>query len=242
MREVAQQHRDLYSCGGFDLFIQPNSQDFFMNLAIPTSSDNWQVSIQEMLEICNKKNRRARLEYFDELYPDLKTALESAGFKQDMQAPVMVLASKDFKLQTIEKQGIYRRLQAHESDMLERALRQQSLAYGGTGDDNALVWLPSLVNGLANSSVLVAVLEKDDFVSGASIQIGAGIAELAGVWTHPNWQNRGFAFELCQHLISDYFAEGYDLLWLSAAEGAQRLYQKLGFSRLGTQLNYSYRS
>lgn len=49
---------------------------------------------------------------------------------------------------------------------------------------------------------------------------------------------RGFALVTCQALLQRYFEAGYDLCWLSAAEGAQRLYEKLGFEAVGSQLNY----
>ncbi len=210
-----------------------------MNLAVPTGSDNWQVSVAQLLAIFKEHTRQPRLEYFDDLHPDLKIALEAAGFKQDMRAPVMVLEGKDFQKRQLKTRGRYRRLYNDEKENIEHALRRQSLAYGGTGDDSSLVWLPNLLKGLTDNSVMLAVLELGDFVSGASIQIGGGIGELAGVWTHPTEQKKGFAYSLCYQLLNDYFAEGYELIWLSAAEGAQRLYEKLGFKSLGTQLNYS---
>jgi ribosomal protein S18 acetylase RimI-like enzyme len=70
------------------------------------------------------------------------------------------------------------------------------------------------------------------------IQIGAGTGELAGVWTDPQKRRQGLAYAVCRQLLAEYADAGFDLCWLSAAEGAQRLYEKLGFVRVGTQLNY----
>jgi predicted GNAT family acetyltransferase len=70
------------------------------------------------------------------------------------------------------------------------------------------------------------------------IQIGAGVGELAGVWTAARLRKQGLAYALCHRLLQEYAAAGYTLCWLSAAVGAQRLYEKLGFVTVGTQLNY----
>jgi ribosomal protein S18 acetylase RimI-like enzyme len=94
-----------------------------------------------------------------------------------------------------------------------------------------------------NGRVLGAVLlQGDEMLSGVVIQLGSNpeageIGNLAGVWTAPQGRNRGLAYALCHRLLRDY-ATGHGWCWLSAAEGAQRLYEKLDFIPVGTQLNY----
>jgi len=191
-----------------------------------------------MMNVFSKYDRQARLEYFHELHPDLAALLEAEGFSLDMRAPVMVLSKEAFLLSVTQSKAVYRRLTAHDKEALASALRQQSIAYGGLGDDTALVWLEGMLAGLKTEALLVSVLELEGvFVSGASIQIGGGVGELAGVWTHPDFQRQGLAFELCLQLLEDYF-KSYELCWLSAAEAAERLYQNLGFETLATHLNY----
>lgn len=73
--------------------------------------------------------------------------------------------------------------------------------------------------------------------AGASLLLGADVAELAGVWTHPGWRHRGLARQVSHALLATAFDDGVALAWLSAAEGALRLYQALGFQRVGTQVN-----
>jgi ribosomal protein S18 acetylase RimI-like enzyme len=57
------------------------------------------------------------------------------------------------------------------------------------------------------------------------------------VWTLPEKQQQGFSFALCSRLLADYFATGQTLCWLSATEGALRLYEKLGFKRVDTLMH-----
>jgi ribosomal protein S18 acetylase RimI-like enzyme len=73
--------------------------------------------------------------------------------------------------------------------------------------------------------------------AGAVLQYGGGLAELAGVWSHPDHRRRGHARVACHALLAAAFADGLELAWLSAAEGALQLYEGLGFVRVGTQVN-----
>jgi len=239
LKTVGAQSRNKLSIQGFDIFIDPHSDAYHLSFAAPSSlgKGSWAEAIGEMKQIFSERGRRARLEYFHELYPDLAEALEKAGFNRDMRAPVMILLKKDFS--DPESPGGYLKLTPENSNLLEGYLRRQSLAYGDNGGDGALAWLDSMKKGLQTGDLMVGALElSDEFVSGASIQIGGGVGELAGVWTLPEKQKQGLAYKLCQRLLNDYFDQGYDLCWLSAAKGALRLYEKLGFKVVGTQLNY----
>ena len=240
LRLVGTQGRETLTVGPFEAFISA-SQNPLMSFATPhTEVSEWSGAIDELKHVFSGRGRRARLEYFYELYPSLTPALEQAGFKQDNAAPVMTLTQGELA-SSARTHSAYRRLGADEGERLREFLGQQSVAYGGMGGEDALAWLPQLIAGLKSGVVIVAGLEQNGlFVSGATIQLGGEVGELAGVWTRPELQKQGLAFTLCRQLLTDYFAAGYELCWLSAAEGAVGLYQKLGFRRVGTQHNYSF--
>ncbi|MEZ4629264.1 MAG: GNAT family N-acetyltransferase [Deinococcales bacterium] len=247
LKAAAHHNRDHYALKGFDVFIDPKSEASYLSLAIPkTHADaswttSWTEAIAEMQALFKSLKRQARLEYFHELYPSLADTLLAAGFKEEMRAPIMVLDKANL---TTTPQKLpnthYLPLRVDDSALIEQSLRCQSLAYGGDGGDGALIWLANLLTGLADGSKKMSILLQDDApVAGAVLQIGGGIAELAGVWTLPEKQKQGLAFSFCQQFLAEYFAEGYQRCWLSAAEGAQRLYEKLGFVKVGTQLNFA---
>ncbi len=229
--------REQLVLSGFEFFISASSEPY-MNYAIPKVTENWSLAIQELVEVCVAQDRQPRLEYFHELYPMLKPALEQAGFVQEMTAPVMILLDTDLSRQIGTAQADYVVLEDKEM-MLETFLKRQSLAFGGLGDESSLSWLNSLKQGLQKGSLFGAALtQKGEIVSGAIIQ-GKDDGELAGVWTLPSKQKQGLSYTLCQKLLTDYFAKGQSLCWLSAAEDAQKLYANLGFKAVGTQLNMS---
>ena len=236
LKDALNATREQTMLSGFDMFISKTAEPS-MNYAIPKVAEDWRLAIKELIEGCMAQGRQPRLEYFHELYPGLKNALEAAGFVQDMSAPVMILTATVLSTKKSHIDAEYSILE-DKNAMLETFLKRQSLAFGGLGDETSLSWLDSLKQGLQNGSLSGAALsQKGEIVSGAIIQ-GKDDGELAGVWTLPSKQKQGLAYALCQRLLLDYFAKGQSLCWLSAAEDAQKLYANLGFKVVGTQLNW----
>ena len=240
MRAVGRQERQVIGLVGFEIFISPGQLDHLtFAVPLPAEPTHWAEAAAEMQAIFAQYNKRPRLEYIADLHPELGAALEGAGLVCESRAPVMVLAMDNLAPPIQPSPAQYRRLTADDAPLLKAYLINQSVAYGGSGGQDALDWLPNFQHGLANGGIMGAFLEQaGEMVSGDIIQMGGGIGELAGVWTAPQRRGQGLAFALCQRLLTDYTAVGYTHCWLSAAEGAQRLYEKLGFARVGTQLNY----
>jgi ribosomal protein S18 acetylase RimI-like enzyme len=241
MRAVGRQERLVVAQAHFELFLSPTHEEQ-MNFAVPLPPDppDWTTPVAEMRETFIQHGKRARLEYIAELHPALANHLEEVGFTRQSKVPLMILEMKNLAAPRADDTGArYRRLAVGDEGLLRAFLMNQSIAFGGSSGEEALGWLPNLRSGLASGQVLAAVMEMGgEPVSGGVVQIGEGIGELAGVWTAPQWRNRGLAYTLCQQLLVDYASAGYPLCWLSAAEGAQTLYEKLGFVTVGTQLNY----
>jgi ribosomal protein S18 acetylase RimI-like enzyme len=221
----------------FDAFFSPSPEPH-LSFAVPKQGLEQPQAIEALIETFYDHGRVPSLEYFHELHPKVRGALGMKNFLQDMWAPVMTLVPEDLA-PALEASATYRSLM-DDAGKLETFLRAQSRAFGGTGGDDALSWLPSMTELLQNGELMGAFLEQDNImVSGAVIQ-GATDGELAGVWTLPHYQRQGLSYELCQRLLADYFSKGQDLSWLSAAEGALKLYQKLGFKHAGIQINLRF--
>ncbi len=248
IRDVGRQERVVVERPYFHIFISPQTLDHLtFATPLPGEPADWTEAVADMAAVFTQHGKRPRLEFIADLHPNLAAALERAGLVCERRDPVMVLQTAELApAPKPQPQMVYRRLTAENETLLQAHLTQQSIAYGGSGEDeDALGWLPNLQRGLTTGSVMGAVFEQatqlqqgGELLSGAVIQMGAGPGELAGVWTAPQWRGRGLAFALCQQLLAEYAALGHKTCWLSAAEGAQRLYEKLGFVCVGTQLNY----
>jgi ribosomal protein S18 acetylase RimI-like enzyme len=90
-------------------------------------------------------------------------------------------------------------------------------------------------------STLRAVGELDGQIAGrASIGTVDGVAELYGVVTDPPFRRRGVAATICSALVERLFDDGGTLVFLDAENpGAQALYERLGFHRIGARLTYT---
>ncbi|HET9847640.1 MAG TPA: GNAT family N-acetyltransferase [Candidatus Dormibacteraeota bacterium] len=147
-----------------------------------------------------------RIEFNQEGWPGLATALDAAGLRLESANPLMACARSDFHTQVVASVTVH---------FLEIDLRHPSTRR--------------------------AVGELDGVVAGrASLGSINGVAELYAVVTEPRFRRRGVAASLCSALIQRHFDDGGTLVFLDAENaGAERLYERLGFYRIGSRLTYA---
>jgi ribosomal protein S18 acetylase RimI-like enzyme len=181
-----------------------------------------------------------RIELFAELWPDLATALERAGWECEATAPVLALDARHFALRPLPtdvvllREGAPRTLVRDFIHAAEAVFEMPASAENGSEID---VLARDLASG---ATISAASLVDGRPVSGASL-IGVGAeAELAGVWTRAEARRQGRAEAVCRALLGHFFDQGGEVAWLSAGDGhSERLYRRLGFIPVGTQLNYA---
>lgn len=236
LRAVSSSNRTVERAGGFMVAVaQGGGGAAGLAVAVPESPSPSLADALVEVERCFARRRApASIEYVEELHPGLAEAAHARGWRTATVAPVMVLDTPAALGRPIATRADVRALRADDEGALRRYLTGQHAAYGGHGEP--LAWLPLLRAGLAAGSVHAMALEvAAGIVAGASLQLGAGVGELAGVWTDPRMRRRGYAQAVCAALLADAFGRGLELAWLSAAPGATGLYERLGFERVGTQ-------
>jgi ribosomal protein S18 acetylase RimI-like enzyme len=227
----------VHDTGAFRIYLWPRPEPFYRNRALPMAEPaRWQPAIERLVAIFAHAGREPRLEFFAERWPTLPPALQAAGFVLESRAPALVLATPPADTQPageILGPGCPPALSA-------TFLAGVQTVFGAPPptDPGELV---QLRRDLEQGVTIAAMLWLDrQPVAGASL-IGVGAeAELAGVWTRPEHRRRGHAQAVCARLLRHFFGRGGELVWLSAGgEGSEGLYLKLGFGRVGTQLNYA---
>ena len=91
------------------------------------------------------------------------------------------------------------------------------------------------------SGHLIVSLAFDQGVAASTglIMIEGEVGELAAVATRPEHRRKGLASDASSILLTEFFARGGQVAWLSAADEAARgTYLKLGFKHVGKQVNY----
>lgn len=238
---VGAQRREVVEVGPFQACLSPDSDEYLMSFAAPSgrAPGDWGDAIAALQEAFSARDRVLRLEFFEELYPTLGPALEQAGIRKEKTAPALVLEREKLRPQLKATGGTYVNV---TPDLMERFLIEQNRAYG-MDPESALAWRPTLEEGLANGTVLMAAtVAQGEPRCGATILIGGDAGELCGVWTAPEARRQGLGGDVCSRLLMDYFVLGHELAWLSAGGDSWALYRKLGFVPVGTQLNYGRRS
>ncbi len=249
---VGRRGRKATSVGHFTAFLSAGSSDYFMSFAVPRPPPEgvdarpaavWAGSLSLLAEHFAAQERALRLEFFVELFPNLPDALTAAEISQDKSAPAMAALPAVFR--PARKTGLNMALiEAGNAVAVERFMAIQGDAFGVRIASGPTGWRPILEAGLADGGMIAAIGEvAGKACCGAVIMIGGGAAELAGVGTLPAYRRHGYASDLCSRLLGAYFEHTGAPAWLSADdEIAEGLYGALGFSRIGTQLNYGKRS
>ena len=232
---TAAQRRDVANVGPFRAFIG-GSRDLLMNLAVPVDdTEDWAGAIAALTEHFIAADRVPRLEFFAELHPHLAQALEASGYRRDMTAPVMTLDVLQRGWPEPAGGPDFRFVRPDKPVEIAAYVRMQAEAYGEGSAD----WAPVLASGILDGDMRVlAVWQDGQPIAGATLMLAATAAELAGVGTLPRMRRRGLALAVCQALLADHARRGGRLVWLSAGPGTGTLYDRLGFCRVGTQLNY----
>jgi len=241
MRIAFASARTVEEVEGFTLYLTPGSDAPYLSTAVPnmTVPAGWAHALASLPAAFAAHGSTAHIEMFAELQPELVAAADACGWRRSLVAPVMTLTPEAFaEVAEPPSVGAYRPLEPGDRDRLEAILRAQHRAFGGDGESGALDWLPSLERGLRDGTVLGGAIDEGGApVAGAVVLFGGEAGELAGVWTEPSFRGQGYASRVCHTVLRAAFDGGLPLAWLSAAEGALRIYERLGFERVGTQVN-----
>lgn len=243
MLDHARTGRRAVVAGALTALFAPAETDPLLHLALPTGPepDDWGSSVTALLSAFSARGLAPRLEFMEELHPGLGPALLAAGFQLASRAAAMATtlppslppAALPGEVRAVE-------LAAVGDATLADYLLQQARAFGMPAS-SGLAFLQRLRSGLAAGTVRgLALFEEDRLVGGAALQLGAGSAELAGVWTSPERRRRGLALATCGRLLAAGADAGLTSAWLSAAASAARLYRRLGFRRVGSQVDYAF--
>jgi ribosomal protein S18 acetylase RimI-like enzyme len=222
--------------GPFRGFVWPHGDDYLMSFAtsVGAAPADWAPHIDALQHAFSGRGRRLRLEFFEQLHPTLAPALKAAGLERRKSAVAMALARDAFHPMLKITGGTYTPV---DENNLEEFFLAHNEAFG-MAPERVQHWLPLMRRSVREKTMMAAA----DYVGGrpvcgATLLLGAGTAELAGVWTRRDRRGRGLAGDVCSRLLNDYF-EFATSAWLSTDAAAGGLYSRLGFVPVGTQLNF----
>jgi len=231
---------ELLSVGPFRVMVAAGREsDSWVSIAEePVSSAELQKSALQLRLMFERWKAQPQIEYNDAVFPNVSGPLEAAGFQLKERNPLMAVrpngfrpfAAPEVKLARLEPSAAATSLSAF-----------QEIRWTDGGDaQTAVPPVERLQKELAgpHSVYLLAWLDGEPAGTGVSHAL-KGAGEIVGVVTRKEMRRRGVAATVTSELVSRHFASGGDFVFLDAAnEEAARVYERLGFTRFGSNLVY----
>ncbi len=231
--------QDCLAVGPFRAFLSPDPADQ-LSFAMPAEPvTDWPPAIARVASLFAENKRRLRVDYFNEIFPQLSMALETERFVPEASATVMLMSEGHVRAFD-QPDGTRVDFLKPDDPALEAFLAVQAQAWDQPLDAPDAAWRGVLQAGLASGSIIAALSRVDGRPAAAGCLLRTGdIAELQGVGTVPELRHRGHGGYLSYRLVSAYFAGGDRLCWLSADSHTYRIYRALGFQPIGTRVRYA---
>ena len=225
---------DVVAVGPFAVVLHRFSDKWYLSYATPVAQLDGDLSepIQDVIAVFRERGRVPGFEWIDELAPGLDAALVAAGLPAADTEPMLVVDPADLVVPDIP--GARARLVGADED-LSPVLHVSHTAMPELGPVNAAE-LQRVAGEIRNGQRLQVAAD----VGGAPVSVGdvspaGGVGEIAGIATLPEHRRRGLAGLVTATLAREAFALGVDVVYLTAATAdAARVYERVGFRRVGT--------
>lgn len=242
-RKASAHTRNTVVCSPFQLYIHPTDTFRFFNYAIPDAPVEvlTRDDLARLRVAFAKQGRMMRFEFIHEYTPRLRGLLEGLGVPLESDTPLLVCTQETWH-DVAGPQGLeILRLTADSPETyLAAQITVSSRGFGGDGREVNAERIADLRRRLRlGSGYYLALLD------GAPVGVGAymvpleGFSELVGIATLPEYRRQGIAGAVTAAMARQLFDEGVRTAFLTAADdAASRVYQRAGFSRVGTGLAF----
>ncbi len=243
--KVAAQGRQVIAVGSFQALIDPSCDLTWLNYAVPVEPLGTKAEVAEVLlelrEVFTERDRTLRFEFTESLWTALPEVLEEAGLRLEVRHPMMLCTPVDFQPYQVSPVQVQLLSTASDTGTLTAYLSVQNQGFDyNAAEPPTPKEIAELREQLQTGSMRCALASLDGIPAGIGVTLPLlGICELAGVATLPALRRRGVAATLSSFLVKDHFQGGGDLVWLSAGDAiAQATYERIGFRRVDSRLNY----
>ncbi len=243
LRYSARMNYEPVAAPPFTLFFNPDDDSPYANYAIPDApvGGDLREPLATLRTTFAAWQRRPRFEFIEAYAPALPAALHANGFVAEPPTYVMMCTPTTFR-PAPEVPGLTLALLPADTPLpeLQELLSVLRQAFGGS--PSAQVTEAEAAQHrqrYAGLQTFVARLDGRIVAAGSLTQPYAGLTELAGVGTLAAYRGRGVAAAVCAMAVTTAFAEGSDLVFLTAGdERAGRVYGRVGFQPAGSGLAY----
>jgi hypothetical protein len=232
---------DTIACGPFRAFFDPHTAYNELNYAMPIAplgdGDELAAAISDLRLLFHQRGRRLRVEFVEELWPELSAALERVGLALENCEPLMACTPAAFA--PIAAPSVL--VHALGPDDPDADLASYLQIRDETEAQPAAEQVARLREQIAQGHGWFALASFDGRAAGTGrcLVADGGLGELVAIVTRHELRRRGIAGTVVSFLVQHHFDASGTLAWLSAANGgAESVYARVGFRSIGSLLNY----
>ncbi|MGH2806583.1 MAG: GNAT family N-acetyltransferase [Actinomycetota bacterium] len=234
--DVSELEGDPTPVGPFTVYISRITRADWGTYALPTGTleGAWRDDLARVVDVFRSEGRRGRVEWVDELYPELQAEVVGYGFTKVDVEPLLVL---DDRSRLNDPAEIDVRRVGPGEPMLGQILENVRIAFDETEEttDQAVAERHEMLKA-DNKVMLMAVADGEPVGSGTVTHV-RGVAEITAIATRTSHRGRGVASAITSKLARVALDAGCDLVYLTARDDdAARIYRRLGFRRAGTYI------
>ena len=200
--------------------------------------EDFAAHLAEVKRVFAEHERRCELEFFEELWPTLLPQLEANGFVKPHHNPAMIVDRPSFRNESVAGLDVR---QLGPDDDLWAAYRLGFAAFEMEGEVKK-DHVEAIRRDIEREEAYLYAAFDGDQIIGTAIRFPtkAALALLGFIATAPEHRRRGIAGHLTSIATAAAFDDGADEVWLTAGSAAAvRLYERLGFRRVGTSIEMS---
>ncbi|MHA3704274.1 GNAT family N-acetyltransferase [Jatrophihabitans sp. YIM 134969] len=245
---VQRDSSDVEEIGPFTLFVSRAPYPLYARPRRGSAVEITKADLDRLAARCAEIGMALAVEWVEEVTPSLTGVVAGYGLAIE-RYPLLVLTADRFRPAPTVPEVELAHARSVEEIRAARAVAHVGFGHGGTGtgdagaaerdasgsgaDPDHLAWFAD--DAAAERTVTVtASLGDDGVVATGLVKPVDGAAEIMGVATLPAFRRRGLALTVTSALVEAALARGVELLLLSAdSDDVARIYQRLGFRRLG---------
>lgn len=224
--------------GPFTCFIHPTTDlDGMSTVHVPGPFEgDLRPHLEEVIRVFADAGRTCAFEYFEDLWPDLLPVLLENGFGALNRYPVMVVSPEDFVAERVPGLEV-RKVRADDDLWAVQHVGHLSFENPGPITDAHIETMRRELEA-GEVHIYASFLEGVPVGVGIWLPVIDRISLITFVATLPEHRGRGIAGRVTSVAIADAIAAGAEHVWLTAGgEGATRLYERLGFRRIGMSID-----
>lgn len=237
LHRKARAGREALIIGGFTLYLSGSDPALGVSLVLPNRPDATATAtaLGRIERVFGGRGLPVCFQWLDAYAPGLAGQLDGAGYAEVERLPLLAALAGQ-ALQQASGAGL-EFVTLNDGSPLADVAENWNINARGFDPDAPLAEpgdVESFRSGLTSSRAFTARLNGTGVSAGMYTDIHNGVTELVGIATLPEYRRRGYGGALTTFAAQCAFANGAEVVFLTAASPeAGRVYQRVGFGLVG---------